>query len=179
MKTRFETGKAYGEHPCVFRITGRDADSVECDYHGKKLHLGIFDLDGNEAVRYGRICTTAQRVVGWNTPILFEATAEDVHRIADRLNNSLISEIPEKYHRQYGAGWMLKLQGDIVATAVEWCHRDYTAGGYRPTADEIVRAYYDYSYYDLFEEMGLSKLRPPSALESGLVSTYAHAMAEE
>ena len=67
MKTRFETGKAYGEHPCVFRITGRDADSVECDYHGKKLHLGIFDLDGNEAVRYGRICTTAQRLCAYRT----------------------------------------------------------------------------------------------------------------
>lgn len=114
-----------------------------------------------------------------NAPILFKVTAKDVHRIADRLNNSIIYEIPEKYHQQYGAGWQLKLQGDIVATAVEWCYRDYTATGYLPNADEIVKAWYEYTYFDLFEAMGLSELRPPKTLEEGLVHTYACAMAEE
>jgi hypothetical protein len=73
--------------------------------------------------------------------VLFKATADDVRAIVERLNGSLISEIPEMYCKKYGAGWKLKLQGDIVAAAVEWCHRDYTATGYHPNADEIVKAY--------------------------------------
>lgn len=112
-------------------------------------------------------------------PLLFKATADDVRAIVERLNGSLISEIPEMYCKKYGAGWKLKLQGDIVAAAVEWCHRDYTATGYHPNADEIVKAWYEYTYFDLFEEMGLSELRPPKTLEEGLVRTYACAMAEE
>lgn len=112
-------------------------------------------------------------------PVLFKATADEVRAIAKRLNGSLISEIPDIYYKKFGAGWKLKLQGNIVATAVEWCHRDYTATGYLPNADEIVKAWYEYTYFDLFEEMGLSELRPPKTLEEGLVYTYACAMAEE
>lgn len=110
--------------------------------------------------------------------VLFKTTATEVRCIADRLNNMMISDIQKTYIEKYGAGWKLKLQGDIVATAVEWCHRDYTCSGYTPTTEEMVDAWYEYTYFDLFEDMGLSELRPSKALEEGLVSTYAHAMLE-
>ena len=114
------------------------------------------------------------------TTILFKATAKDVRAIAKRLNESEISEIPEIYYRKFGANWALKLQGDIIATVVEWCHRDYVVRtGHAPTAEELAKAFDEFDHWDLFDSMGLSKLRPSEALGLSLMMTYAHAMEVE
>lgn len=115
-----------------------------------------------------------------NAPILFNATAKDVRAIAKRLNESEISEIPEIYYKKFGAPCALKLQGDIIATAVEWCHRDFTeCEGYAPTAEELAKAFDEFDYWDLFETMGLEKLRPSETLGRSIMMTYAHAMEAE
>ena len=111
---------------------------------------------------------------------LFKCTSKQVHEIADRLNNMLVHKIPDNYHEQYGAGWMLKLQGDIIATAVEWCYRDFiTELNHVPTPSEIEKAWYDYTYFDLFDSMGLAELRPPKMLENSIMYTYAIAMTQK
>ena len=110
---------------------------------------------------------------------LFKTTKKDILRIAKRVNETLISELPVKYHDKYGAGWKLKLSGDIIATAVVWCYRDYLDKfGKKPTVDEFEEAFDDYDYWDLFCELELIELRPSDGLARAIMRTYAMVILE-
>lgn len=108
---------------------------------------------------------------------LFKTMKEDVLKIAKRVNETLISELPVKYHEKYGAGWQLKLSGDIIATAVDWCYRDYLdTFKEKPTIEEFEEAFDEYDYWDLFGRFGLAEIRPRDGLARPIMRTYAMAM---
>ena len=113
-------------------------------------------------------------------PMLFKTTKKDVLKIAKRVNETPVPELSVKYHEKYGAGWQLKLSGDIIAAAVDWCYRDYldTTGG-KPTIDEFEEAFDEYDYWELFKMAGLAEIRPGDGLARPIMRTYAMALLEE
>jgi len=110
---------------------------------------------------------------------LFKTTKKDVLKIAERVNETSISELSVKYHEKYGAGWKLKLSGDIIATAVEWCYRLFieTCGG-KPTLDKFEEVFDGFDYWDLFDRLGLTEIRPSDGLARPIMRTYAMAIME-
>jgi hypothetical protein len=110
---------------------------------------------------------------------LFKTTKKDVLKIAERVNETSISELSVKYHEKYGAGWQLKLSGDIIATAVEWCYRDFlNTFGKKPTMDTFERAFDEFDYWELFKLVGLAEIRPRDGLARPIMRTYAMAIME-
>lgn len=110
---------------------------------------------------------------------LFKTTKKDVLKIAERVNETQISKLSVKYHEKYGAGWKLKLSGDIIATAVEWCYRDFlNTFGKKPTMDTFERAFDEFDYWELFKLTGLAEIRPGDGLARPIMRTYAQAIME-
>ena len=110
-------------------------------------------------------------------PMLFRATSEDVFAIKDRVLNT--PDIANDYYAKYGVGWRLKLSGDIIATAVEWCYRDYMDSfEFEPTLDEFEEAFDKYDYWVLFSRLGLDEIRPRDELARPIMRTYAMAILE-
>ena len=88
-------------------------------------------------------------------PMLFRTTKKDVKTIAKRVNETPLPTLLEEYLEKYGAGWKLKLSGDIIATAVEWCYRDFLdMFGKKPTMDTFERAFDEYDYWEMFKLAG-------------------------
>ena len=108
-------------------------------------------------------------------PMLFRATSKDVYAIKDRVLNT--PDLVNDYYAKYGVGWKLKLSGDIIATAVEWCYRDFLdTFGKKPTMDTFERAFDEYDYWELFKLAGLAEIRPRDGLARPIMRTFAMAM---
>ena len=110
-------------------------------------------------------------------PMLFRTTKKDIMTIKERVLEA--PNLANDYYAKYGAGWQLKLSGDIIATAVEWCYRDYMATyGGKPTLNEFEEVFDGFDYWDLFGRLGLAEIRPRDGVARPIMRTYAMAILE-
>ena len=109
--------------------------------------------------------------------MLFRTTIEDIFIIKDRIMNT--PDLVNDYYAKYGAAWQLKLSGDIIAVAVEWCYRNYMDSfEFEPTLEEFEEAFDEYNYWDLFSRLELTEIRPSDGLARAIMRTYAMAILE-
>lgn len=105
---------------------------------------------------------------------------KDVKNKADSLNAMQMSEIVPSYQKRLGVGWPMRLAGDVLACAVDWCYRYYVRQHrHKPTdVDEFLARFDYYTFLDLYDYMGLRCIRLPPKTERALTITYALAMIE-
>ena len=110
-------------------------------------------------------------------PMLFRTTKKDIMTIKERVLEE--PNLTNDYYAKYGAGWRLKLSGDVIATAVACCYLDYieTCGG-KPTLDKFEEVFDGFDYWDLFDRLGLTEIRPSDGLARPIMRTYAMAILE-
>ena len=100
---------------------------------------------------------------------LFKCTAEtfttSVKRAYEHENDFIW------YADTYGAPWRIKVQGDLIAVAVNWMAKDFVENfGYLGDATELMDAFIEYDYLELFDNY--PDFRPNEMLGLGLARTY-------